>query len=140
MIGFRELSMCTFRLTCVAFQAESFNVPSSLKGIAEWRRRLLHSGFATSRYGSVSIPSYATGHIGFLVNEKSKQSTMNFSDIKRRYKKIVGAGKKTTYYHPPLQRSSFDLPLWAQERIYGDNVPQSFCEDKDGKPFILSAN
>jgi hypothetical protein len=120
-------------------QAESYNVPSSLQGIAEWRQRLLDSGFATSKYGSISITSYATGHIGFLVNEKSTQSSMNFSDIKQRYNEIVAAGKKTTYYHPPLQLSSFDLPLWAQERIYGDNAPPSFCEDTDSMPLRISS-
>jgi hypothetical protein len=130
----------TFRLTCITLQAESYNVPSSLQGIADWRERLLDSGFATSKYGSIAITSYATGHIGFLVNEKSEESSMNFSGIKQRYNGMVAAGKKTTYYHPPLQRSSFDLPLWAQESIYGDSPPPSFCEDNDARPFRISSN
>ncbi len=28
---------------------------------------------------------------------------------------------KTRYYHPRIHRSSFDLPLWVEEYIYGDD-------------------
>lgn len=38
--------------------------------------------------------------------------------IQSRYKQMTG---KTRYYHPRIHRSSFDLPLWVEEYIYGDD-------------------
>jgi hypothetical protein len=35
---------------------------------------------------------------------------------------ISHPGRETTFYHPRLQTSAFDLPLWAEKRIYGFSV------------------
>ena len=85
-------------------QAESFNIPSCLGGIYEWRQRLLQAGFKRSNYGGITIPSYPTGHIGFLVSEKGETSTFRQSLVNQRFNAMVAAGNKTSYYHPPLQR------------------------------------
>lgn len=111
-------------------QAESFNMPSSLQGISDWRKLLMDCGFGRSRYGGITISSYTTGHIGFLCSQKGSAWTMNYGDVKRRYERMVARGNRTTYYHPPLQRGAFDIPLWAQESIYGQDPPPDVCEDE----------
>jgi spermidine synthase len=49
------------------FQAESYNVPSSLKDIHMWRKELQEVGYRSVRYGSIAIGTYPTGQIGFLI-------------------------------------------------------------------------
>mmetsp|Transcript_25222 Transcript_25222/g.36034 ORF Transcript_25222/g.36034 Transcript_25222/m.36034 type:complete len:118 (+) Transcript_25222:250-603(+) len=100
-------------------QAESYNIPTSLDSISTWRQRMIDCGFA-SRYGSIMTSSYPTGQIGFLLSEKDPASSSNDTGIVQRYEQIVNDGKGTSYYHPPLQRSSFDLPLWVHDSIYNN--------------------
>jgi len=102
------------------FQAETFNIESDLDGIVEWRQRALSVGFEDARYGSISISSYPTGQIGFLLCRKSLKSSSSDESMNKRYEHIVSSGKATSYYHPKLQKSTFSLPLWVQNRIYGN--------------------
>lgn len=100
------------------FQAETFNIESDLEGIVEWRKQALAVGFQDARYGSLSISSYPTGQIGFLLCVKNTEGVSSLPDIEERYDEMVAAGGATSYYHPKLQISSFILPLWVEQRIY----------------------
>lgn len=102
------------------FQAETFNIESDLDGIVEWRKRALSVGFEDARYGSISISSYPTGQIGFLLCRKSVEPSASKKEIKDRYDTMVGLGRATSYYQPKLQEASFSLPLWVENRIYGN--------------------
>ena len=99
-------------------QAESYNVPTSLRGISEWRARMTNCGFERTRYGSVSTSSYSTGQIGFLLAERQPSKASTAEAIQERYNGMVETGKATSYYHPPLQNSCFDLPLWVHNSVY----------------------
>jgi len=101
-------------------QGESFNLPTSLGEIISWRRNMEHCGFTRTRYGSISISSYPTGQIGLLLAEKDAYAASDYPSILTRYRNMVKAGKKTTYYHPPLQKGCFLLPLWVHDTIYGE--------------------
>mmetsp|Transcript_7209 Transcript_7209/g.10565 ORF Transcript_7209/g.10565 Transcript_7209/m.10565 type:complete len:342 (-) Transcript_7209:154-1179(-) len=101
------------------FQAETFNIPSDLAGIIEWRKRLLGVGFQTARYGSLMISSYTGGQIGFLLCEKDPKTGTNMGEVRSRFEKMERDDRGTTYYQPKLQLSSFDLPLWVERRVYG---------------------
>jgi len=107
-------------LVFFSMKAESFNVPSNVEGIVSWRKHMEECGFARSRYGSIMTVSYTTGHIGMLMGEKDPSSCSKDGEIRTRYGQMVASGQRTSYYHPGLQRSAFDLPLWAHERIYGE--------------------
>jgi len=100
------------------FQAETFNLPSDLKGIKDWRYDALETGFESAQYGSLMISSYPTGQIGFLLCKKNKESGPSMEEVEQRFEEIVQAGLTTTYYQPKLQKSSFDLPLWVEKSIY----------------------
>jgi spermidine synthase len=54
------------------FQAESYNVPSSLKDIHTWRKELQEVGYRSVRYGSIAIGTYPTGQIGFLIGRATR--------------------------------------------------------------------
>jgi len=110
-------------------QAESFNIPSSLNGISQWRNKMTNCGFERTRYGSILTSSYPTGQIGFLLAEKKPSSAASPEGIQERYDQLVEKGTPTTYYHPPLQDSCFDLPLWVHNSIY--NAIPVVVEDKD---------
>ena len=43
------------------FQAETYNIPSNLESIHKWRKILEDVGFASPRYGTISIGTYPTG-------------------------------------------------------------------------------
>eukprot|EP00523_Entomoneis_sp_CCMP467_P009226 CAMPEP_0168736726 /NCGR_PEP_ID=MMETSP0724-20121128/10010_1 /TAXON_ID=265536 /ORGANISM="Amphiprora sp., Strain CCMP467" /LENGTH=500 /DNA_ID=CAMNT_0008783935 /DNA_START=24 /DNA_END=1526 /DNA_ORIENTATION=+ len=106
-------------------QAETLNIPSDLEGIRTWREQAQGVGFARARYGSLMISSYPTGQIGFLLCETAapsepEQGAPSERRIVERYQQMVQQGKATSYYHPPLQTSSFILPLWAEQYIYSD--------------------
>jgi len=102
------------------FQAETFQLPSDLKGISEWRDMVLEVGFESAQYGSLTISSYPTGQIGFLLCKKCSKSGSSTEDVEHRFREMVQAGTGTTYYQPKLQKSSFDLPLWVEKSIYGE--------------------
>jgi len=107
------------------FQAETFNIPSDLAGISEWRKQALDVGFNTSQYGSLMISSYPTGQIGFLLCTKSRNGAFTpptISQVESRFTDMVRRGDSTTYYQPKLQFSSFDLPLWVEESVYGSSI------------------
>ena len=104
---------------------QTFNIESDLEGIVEWRHRALRVGFEDSRYGSISISSYPTGQIGFLLCRKSVDASPSMVQVKDRYDTIVSLGKDTSYYQPKLQESAFSLPLWVERRVYEFNVTQS---------------
>jgi len=103
------------------FQAECFGIESDLDAIVEWRKQALDVGFKLARYGSLTISSYPTGQIGFLLCQKDAGSALGVSQILTRYDNLVNSGRRTTYYHPKLQESAFDLPLWVEERIYPES-------------------
>ena len=77
-------------------------------------------GFERSRYGSINTSSYPTGQIGLLLGEKKPSNSSKMSSVWERYRQIIDNGGKTTYYHPPLQRGCFEIPLWAHNSIYGE--------------------
>lgn len=115
------------------FQSETFNIPSDLEGISEWRNQALDVGFTSARYGSLMISSYPTGQIGFLLcrkspdtagdsNDSSSGITPTLNDVEERFAQMVRRGDRTTYYQPKLQFSSFDLPLWVEESVYGTSI------------------
>lgn len=101
-------------------QAESFNVPTSLEGIVLWRKTMEACGFVRSRYGSIHTSSYPTGQIGLLLGEKTPSNASKMPLVWKRYKQILDNGEQTTYYHPPLQRGCFEVPLWVHNSIYGE--------------------
>lgn len=100
-------------------QAEALQIPSDLNGIVKWRQLAFNVGFVSARYASVMISSYPTGQIGCLLFEKAWPTEDIFHSISERYNRMCEAGRNTSYYHPRLQNSSFDLPLWAEKRVYG---------------------
>ena len=112
------------------FQAETYNIPSNLESIRKWRNLLQDLGFATPRYGSISISTYPTGQIGFFAaharddkeEEKFCESDdacdgdsggsvildkmdtlpeMNWNEILAQFNELGG---KTLYYHPRIHR------------------------------------
>lgn len=105
-------------------QGESFAVPTSLEGIKIWRSTMEKCGFKRSRYGSIHTTSYPTGQIGLLMGEKDPSSSSGMKLVLKRYRDMIDIGKKTTYYHPPLQRGCFEVPLWVHEKLY-DNEDTS---------------
>jgi len=128
------------------FQAETYNIPSNLEVIKEWRGTLDNIGFRNARYGTISIPTYPTGQIGFYVanaraadanadteytiddkssdgrtcigNHSSSLLASEEFDMKTVTKYFEQMIGKTKYYHPKIHRSAFDLPLWVEEYIY----------------------
>jgi len=109
-----------------SFQAETFNIESDLNGIVEWRQRALEVGFRTAKYGSITISSYPTGQIGFLLCCKSNTTVPSMSVINKRFQKMDEEGDRTSYYQPKLQESVFSLPLWVERRIYSDPPTSMF--------------
>jgi spermidine synthase len=79
----------------------------------------LKAGFARARYGSLMISSYTTGQIGFLLCEKTPSAASTADHVTKRWNAIQSTGRGTTYYQPKLQKSSFDLPLWVEDALYG---------------------
>ena len=110
-------------------QAETFHIPSDLEGIVVWRRDLQKVGFERVRYGSIVISSYPTGHIGFLMCEKNSKSASSNEEIRDRFNLMEKNDRRTTYYHPKLQTSTFDLPLWAERTIYAVDDATSLNEE-----------
>jgi len=104
-----------------SFQAETFNIESDLEGIVEWRQRALDVGFKEARYGSITISSYPTGQIGFLLCRKSEDSPPSMTSVNSRFDDMEKLGQRTSYYQPSLQDSAFALPRWVQRRIYCEN-------------------
>jgi spermidine synthase len=115
-------------------QGESLQIPSDLENIAEWRQRALGAGFHVVRYGSIMISSYPTGQIGFLLCEKSLATACSPQVIQDRFLHMRVNGTPTSYYHPRLQSSSFDLPLWAEEALYGNDLVKNVCREGDQDP------
>lgn len=112
------------------FQAETFNIESDLEGIVEWRQQAIDLGFEDARYGSITISTYPTGQIGFLLCRKSVESSPSLDDIEERFTTMVENGDETSYYQPKLQTSSFDLPRWVERRIYGSAlVSETFATE-----------
>ena len=86
------------------FQAETFNIESDLEGIVEWREQALSLGFQNARYGSISISTYPTGQIGFMLCEKSPRSASSQDEINQRFSLLMEKGNDTKYYQPKLQQ------------------------------------
>lgn len=97
-------------------QAETMQIPTDFAGAVEWRKNALKTGFNRARYGTITTATYPTGQLGFLLCEKTGKDPLN---TEQRFRIMAASGLKTTYYHPRLQKSAFDLPLWAEERMYG---------------------
>jgi len=105
------------------FQSETIHIPSDLCGVKEWREQALQVGFTSVKYGSLYITSYITGQIGFLLCKKDDEVS-DMKNVIRRFQHFEQhSSLETSYYHPRLQRSCFDLPLWAERAIYGTFVP-----------------
>lgn len=102
------------------FQAETFNIPSDLKGTCSWRKDALQAGFQSAKYGSLYISSYPTGQIGFLTCQKNTLTEATHDSINNRFEQMVAKGLGTSYYQPSLQKSCFDLPLWVSKAIYSE--------------------
>lgn len=100
------------------FQAETFNIESDLEGIVEWRKQAIDVGFENANYGSITISTYPTGQIGFLLCRKSVESCATQNEVEERFTKLDNSQGETTYYHPKLQQSAFELPRWVEKRIY----------------------
>lgn len=89
-------------------------------------------GFKRTRYGSVMTISYPTGHIGLLIAEKEPAMSADYASIHRRYREMIGNGKKTTYYHPSLQKGYVNC-LLVQECLQtcrvltDDSILSFFC-------------
>lgn len=90
-------------------QAETYTIPSDLKGIQRWRDQALKLGFGSARYGTLSISTYPTGQIGFLLCELDANHYSSEADMvkhaEERFGRIKDAGKATSHYHPRLQLS-----------------------------------
>jgi len=118
-------------------QAETYNLPSNIQSIKKWRELLLDVGFATARYGTIAIPTYPTGQIGFFAahigttdskecksdndvcHDKSKSSLeMNWSHAADLYSQIANT---LQYYYPGVHKASYDLPLWVHRFIYDED-------------------
>lgn len=93
---FQNISRALGENGVFSFQAETFNIESDLEGIVEWRQRALDVGFSDSRYGSITISSYPTGQIGFLLCRKSPSAAPSMRDVFDRYKHMVKLGKETS--------------------------------------------
>ena len=119
-------------------QAESLQIPTDVESAAEWRQSFLSAKFQSSRYGTIMISSYPTGQIGFLLSEKNPMDACDPVLIKERFVQMRNEGRTTSYYHPRLQSSSFDLPLWAEELIYGVDGFKSVCETSYGSSATMS--
>ena len=103
---FRHVKRILRRGGVYMLQAESYTIPTDLKGIKSWRQQGLDVGFHSVRYGSISISTYPTGQIGFLLCELSDvkdftNETQLIETVKDRFSKI----DDTSYYHPILQVS-----------------------------------
>ena len=114
----------------LVFQAETYNIPSNMEEIRKWRISLEKIGFQKVRYGSIAIPTYPTGQIGFFAshardgvsesemlcrdtdsdfcgndnsfkNDMDNMSWMNWGVIWKTFKELDG---KTKYYHPRIHR------------------------------------
>lgn len=91
------------------FQAETFNVPSDVEGILEWRKQALQVGFHRARYGSLYTSSYMTGQIGFLLCEKLPSACSSQEEVLSRFNALQ---EKTSYYQPKLQQRYVDDMLY----------------------------
>mmetsp|Transcript_2141 Transcript_2141/g.3168 ORF Transcript_2141/g.3168 Transcript_2141/m.3168 type:complete len:343 (-) Transcript_2141:1670-2698(-) len=99
-------------------QAETFHLPTDLDGIISWRKQALGLGFSRAQYGSIAISTYPTGQIGFLMCEKNSDAASTREEVDERFKLMQKKSLKTTYYQPKLQKSSLDLPLWVEKKVY----------------------
>ena len=123
-------------------QAETYNIPSNLESIKEWRSLLMGIGFNNPRYGTIAISTYPTGQIGFMVSHakadveecmaddsecdegNSDGSTKQFApmDWKRVQTQFNQLSGSTKYYYPAIHRSSFHLPFSVHKYIYDSEV------------------
>jgi hypothetical protein len=63
-----------------------------------------------------------------MLCEKKPEAAASQEEVARKFKEMTGRGHHTTYYHPPLQKSSFDLPLWVQKLIYEEASESTLSE------------
>ena len=114
----------------LVFQSETYNIPSNLNEIRKWISDLSNIGFQNIRYGSISIGSYPTGQIGFMVchaldacseREDSKvadysyngiSSALRSSEWSKLLEYYTSLSKKTIYYHPRGHRRLVLTHLW----------------------------
>lgn len=126
---FRQIFRALGKDGILNLQAESVSIPTDLEGIVHWRRQALKVGFDRVRYGSVWTSSYPTGQIGFLLCEKDSSSASTMKEIEKRFERLQKQTSGTRYFHPKLQTSSFDLPLWVERKVYvNETIP---VETKD---------
>ena len=92
---------CRRRRRFLSKQAETMQIPNDFKGAEEWRKSALQNGFKRVRYGTITIPTYPTGQIGFMLCEKAAIDPTN---VGQRFRIMAASGMKTAYYHPRLQQ------------------------------------
>jgi len=115
----------------LVFQSETYNIPSNLKEIRKWISDLSNIGFQNVRYGSISIGSYPTGQIGFMVchaldacseREDSKiadysysemSSSLRSSEWSKLFEYYTSLSSKTLYYHPRGHRRLVLIHVWT---------------------------
>ena len=88
------------KTSVIATQAETMQIPTDFAGAVEWRKSALKNGFKRVRYGTITIPTYPTGQIGFMLCEKTVKDPTN---VEQRFRIMAASGMKTSYYHPKLQ-------------------------------------
>jgi len=95
-----------------SFQAESYNVPSSIQGIREWRNQALEIGFESVKYGTMPTVTYPTGQLGLLLCERKTKLSNDgqplLEDIQQRFIKMItphlSEETAPSFYHPRLQQ------------------------------------
>lgn len=116
---FREMHRVLKPDGILNFQSETIHIPSDIQGVKSWREQALDVGFKSADYGTIFITTYITGQIGFLLCRRVAEDR-SLDEITKRWNDMEKDGDHaTTYYHPGLQRSCFNLPLWAHTAIYG---------------------
>lgn len=63
-------------LLIFSVQAETMQIPADFEGAVNWRQSLLSNGFKRVRYGTITIPTYPTGQIGFMLCENRLITTL----------------------------------------------------------------
>jgi len=120
----------------LSFQAETYNIPSSLESIRKWRYSLIRAGCASVKYATIAIPTYSTGQIGMYVCQK--QDSAPVSDVTQHARRLQWAqtrfeslkGETTVYYHPRIQNSCYDLPYWVEKYIYSEEMNEHGLEEE----------
>ena len=75
--------------------------------------------FSSVEYAYITIPTYPSGQIGFIVASKG-WTTCKVPT--RESELTVDVQKELQYYTPELHRAAFVLPAFCQRAIFGDDT------------------